>query len=346
MKIGNRTIGPGYPAYIIAEIGVNHGGDMELAEKMILAAKEAGADAVKFQTFNSRALATAATPKVEYQKRTTSGDDQQLAMLESLEFRREDHPRIISYCSKVGIDFLSTPYDLDSARFLEALDVACFKVASADIVDLPLHRLIAKSGKPSIVATGMATIEEVAACLEVYGERARDQVVLLHCVSNYPCSDESLCLKAMNTLEREFRTRVGFSDHSIDAFAAGLSIALGACMIEKHFTLDKTLIGPDHQASATPSELASLVATVRRAELVLGDGIKRCQQEESQMRSVSRKSIVLADDILEGTVLTMDHFTMKRPGTGLMASELPTLIGRKVKRNLPKDHLVVYEDLA
>jgi N-acetylneuraminate synthase len=346
MQLGNRPIGPGFPTYIIAEIGVNHGGDMELAEKMVSAAKTAGADAVKFQTFSAKALATASTPKVEYQKRTTDGPNTQLEMLEKLEFKREDHPRIIEYCKKVGIEFISTPYDIESAQFLDSLNVSCYKVASADIVDLPLHRTIAQTMRPSIVATGMATMEEIQDCLKEYGNTPASQVCLLHCVSNYPCSDFSLCLKAMQSLKEQFGTLVGFSDHSVDSFAASLSVALGASVIEKHFTLDKKLFGPDHQASATPEEFAVMVHAVRRAELVLGDGVKKCQAEESQMREVSRKSLVLTAHLAAGTIISEEHLTMKRPGTGIPAKQIGQIIGKKLRRDLPKDHLISLEDLA
>jgi N,N'-diacetyllegionaminate synthase len=312
---------------------------------MVSAAKLAGADAVKFQTFSARSLATAQTPKVEYQRRTTDGPNTQLEMLEKLEFKREDHPRIISFCKKLEIEFISTPYDIESAIFLDSLDVACYKVASADIVDLPLHRKIAKTKRPSIVATGMATLEEIKDCLAVYGESRLEQVCLLHCVSNYPCSDGSICLKAMSSLRQNFGTLIGFSDHSVDGFAASLSIGLGACIIEKHFTLDKSLIGPDHQASATPEEFAEMVRAVRRAELVLGDGVKKCQIEESQMRLVSRKSLVLATDLPAGSVISQEHLTLKRPGTGLMAKHTEMVLGKKVLRDLPKDHVLSLDDL-
>jgi N,N'-diacetyllegionaminate synthase len=337
--------GTGAPCYLIAEIGVNHNGDMDLARKMVIAAKESGADAVKFQTFTADTLVSRGTPKVRYQEHTTSKDETHYAMISKLELKREHHAPLMQFCEKVGVDFISTPYDLASASFLDALGVQIFKTASADIVDLPLQSLLARTGKTVIMATGMATMEEIREATDIYDAAANPNVALLHCVSNYPCSDASLNLNVITTLRAAFNRAVGFSDHSVGPQAAALSVALGASIIEKHFTLDKTLPGPDHRASATPDEFLELTRAVRHAELVLGSPEKRCQDEERQMAEVSRKSIVIRKSIKAGETLTADHLTMKRPGTGLRANRMPFVIGKTAKVSMNPDHLLNAQDL-
>ncbi|MDB9340923.1 N-acetylneuraminate synthase family protein [Nodularia spumigena CS-589/07] len=254
-------------AYLIAEIGVNHNGDVDLAKQMIDAAKKAGADAVKFQTFSADSLVSLETPKVNYQKNTTSPDETHYDMIRRLELDHQAHYELFNYCTEKSIDFLSTPYDVDSAQFLLKLGVKLFKTASADIVDLPLQRYIASTGNPTIVATGMAGLGEIEQVVDLYEEVGNPNLVLLHCVSNYPCSDQSLNLRAMNTLAQAFSLPVGFSDHSEGFLAAVIAVSMGAKVIEKHFTLDKAMSGPDHRASSTPEEFAQLVQNVRRAEV-------------------------------------------------------------------------------
>lgn len=221
-----------------------------------------------------------------------------------------------------------------------------FKTASADLVDLPLHRYIAIAGKPSIVATAMASIGEIEQVVDIYREAGNNDLVLLHCVANYPCSDASLNLKAMNTIQQTFDYPVGFSDHSVGSLAATLSIALGACVIQKHFTLDKTMAGPDHKASATPDELTELIAGVRRAEVMQGSPVKKRQQEEAQMSRVSRKSIVAAHDIVQGKLLTEDDLTLKRPGTGLLSRHLDDIVGKTAIRNIKNSKLISWHDVT
>jgi N,N'-diacetyllegionaminate synthase len=334
------------PAYLIAEIGVNHGGDVGLAIKMINAAKEAGADAVKFQTFTADALVTRSTPKVLYQEQTTPTDESHYEMIKKLELRREDHFPLMEHCKSIGIDFISTPYDLESAEFLNDAGVELYKVASADIVDLPLNSFIAKTGKPVIIAAGMATLGEIEEVTSIYRAAGNLQFALLHCVSNYPCSDESLNLRVIPMLQSTFMSVTGFSDHSEGCQAAVVAVALGAKIIEKHFTLDKRLPGPDHRASVTPDEFAMLVQSVRRAELTLGSSIKRCQEEERQMSSVSRKSVVLRKAIAGGDLLQMDHIIMKRPGTGIMARNIPDILNKTARYDLQEGHILRREDLS
>lgn len=333
-------------AYLIAEIGVNHNGDVDLAKQMIDAAKEAGADAVKFQTFSADSLVSLETPKANYQKNTTSPDETHYDMIRRLELDHQAHYELFNCCTEKSIDFLSTPYDVDSAQFLLKLGVKLFKTASADIVDLPLQRYIASTGKPTIVATGMAGLGEIEQVVDLYEEVGNPNLVLLHCVSNYPCSDQSLNLRAMNTLAQAFSLPVGFSDHSEGFLAAVIAVSMGAKVIEKHFTLDKAMSGPDHRASSTPEEFAQLVQNVRRAEVMLGSSRKTCQSEERQMATVSRKSIVLARSMQVGEEITLSDIRMMRPGTGLGASLIPKVIGQKVRKDLSVGHQLTWADLV
>jgi sialic acid synthase SpsE len=336
---------PGGSCYLIAEIGVNHGGDIDLARKMVVAAKESGADAVKFQTFTAETLVSRGTPKVRYQEITTSKDETHYEMIRKLELKREHHKPLIQFCEQIGVDFISTPYDVASAAFLDSLGVDVFKTASADVVDLPLQSLLAKTGKTVIVATGMATMEEIREATDIYDKENNRNLALLHCVANYPCSDASLNLRVITTLRSAFTCTVGFSDHSVGSQAAALSVALGAKIIEKHFTLDKTLSGPDHKASSTPEEFLDLVRAVRHAELVLGSPEKACQDEERQMAEVARKSIVIRKAIKAGESLTLEHIMMKRPGTGLRANRIPFVLGKTTKRSMDPDHVLQAQDV-
>jgi len=331
--------------YMIAEIGVNHNGDMDLALRMIDAAKNSGADAVKFQTFSAETLVSQGTPKVKYQEATTSPEESHYEMIKKLELNREDHLPLKEYSEKLDIDFFSTPYDIESAKFLMGLNVKLFKTASADLVDLPLQNYIAKTGKPSIVSIGMANLGEIETTVDIYKKAENSNLILLHCVSNYPCSDTSLNMKVMETIKNTFKYPVGYSDHSIGEEAAIMSIVMGAKVIEKHFTLDKNLPGPDHKASSTPDEFFKLVNSVRRAESMLGNGYKKCEDEEKQMSDVSRKSLVLEKDIKKNQIFTESHITMKRPGTGLNSHFIDFFIGNKSSKDIKKDSLLNLTDI-
>jgi len=320
--------------YMIAEIGVNHNGDVGLAKEMIVEAKRAGADAVKFQTFTADALVTKNTPKVQYQKLTTPEEESHYQMIKSLELTKKDFEVLYNYCEDVDVGFISTPYDIESAQFLNELGVKMFKIASADIIDIQLHKYIANTHSPVIVATGMATLGEVEAAVNIYEKYDNEHLVLLHCVSNYPCSDASLNLKAIEVMKSAFGKPVGYSDHSIGNLASVLSIALGAKVIEKHFTLNRELPGPDHKASSTPDEFCDLVRDVRRAESILGEQRKKRQLEEQQMAEVSRKSIVYNHDLKSGHVLSEKDLTLMRPGSGLPPAMLSELIGLKLTKNV------------
>lgn len=329
----------------VAEIGVNHNGDVEFAKKLVLAAKAAGADAVKFQSFTADRLVTRGTPKVAYQTETTNPDESHFDMIRKLELGTSEHLELFKFCNAAGIKFISTPYDIESAVFLNSIGVSMFKTASADLVDLPLQRYIASTGKPTMVATGMSTLGEVERVVNIYHEANNPHLVLLHCVSNYPCSDNSINLRATLTMGQAFGTPIGYSDHSVGHLAAALSLAMGAKVIEKHFTIDKSLPGPDHKASSTPDEFAELVAQGRRAELILGSRRKSMQPEEVQMSKVSRKSLVVSEDLARGTVLTSAHLRLMRPGTGIEACFMESLIGRRVVRDLGAFEQLQWADL-
>ena len=331
--------------FLIAEIGVNHNGDLGLARNLIFAAKESGADAVKFQTFKAEILASQSTPKVQYQIDNTGSSESHFQMLKKLELSYEDHFSLKAYCKSLNIEFISTPYDINSAIFLNNdLDVSCFKTSSADIIDIPLQEYIASTGKNSIVSVGMASLGEIEKVCEIYYKNKNKNLCLLHCVSNYPCSDNSLNLKVIKTLQNAFGLPVGYSDHCLGETGAIISIAFGAKIIEKHFTLDKNLPGPDHPASCTPEEFLNYSDAIRRAETMLGSSIKRCQPEEIEMSKVSRKSLHLSRDKNKGDELNDDDFLLMRPGTGISYDKKKFLVGRILKRNLKKGHLIGFSD--
>jgi N,N'-diacetyllegionaminate synthase len=330
--------------FIIAEIGVNHGGSVDVAFKMIDEAKKCGADAVKFQTFKASRLVGKNTPKVGYQMSTTDVNESHFEMIKALEFKYEDHEPVINYCKSKNIEFISTPYDIESAVFLDKLGVKFFKTASADIVDLPLHRFLAATGKNVIISTGMATLGEIEEVLSIYKIKDIAKVSLLHCVANYPCSYQSLNLNVLKTLKEAFGLPVGFSDHAAGPFPAVASVALGATIIEKHFTLDKEMEGPDHKASSTPEEFSILVDAIRVAEASLGSKVKLVQSEEAEMRKISRKSLFLTKNIAEGNIIEDGDLTLMRPGYGIYASALPMIIGRKANKDLIEGEMLHYGD--
>lgn len=266
-------------------------------------------------------------------------------MLKRLELSKQDHIDLAEYCKNLAIEFISTPYDIQSAKFLDEMGMRFFKTASADIVDIPLQRFIAATRKPTIIATGMSTLGEVERVVNIYEELGSNNVVLLHAVSNYPCSDESLNMRTLHTLTQAFSTPIGFSDHSVGHLGAAISIAMGAKVIEKHFTLDKLMVGPDHKASSTPLEFSELVSNVRRAERMLGSAMKRCQPEECQMATVSRKSLTLIRSMRAGSLLTHSDIQLMRPGTGIDASFLDKFIGHILQADLKAGHQLKWTDI-
>ena len=329
--------------FIIAEIGVNHNGDIELAKNMIIAAKKAGADAVKFQTFSADKLASLNTPKVKYQIDKNQKAESHHQMLKKLELTFNDHYILNSFCKENNIMFLSTPYDIESAKFLhENLNIPFFKTASADIVDIPLHRYIYSTLKPCIVSTGMSTLSEIEKVYKIYNG---NNIAFLHCISNYPCSDKSLNLYVIQTLKSLFNVPIGFSDHSIGSEAAISSVSLGARIIEKHFTTDKLLSGPDQKTSSNPKEFNLLVRQIRRVENMLGKPLKELQKEEIDMLNTSRKSLHLVSDIKKNQIILEKDLELKRPGNGLSYDFINYLIGKKAIKGLKKNHKISLGDI-
>ena len=320
--------------YIIAEAGVNHNGSPALARKLALAAKKAGADAVKFQTFKAELLAAPSARKAGYQLRTTGAADSQLAMLKKLELSQAAHFSLKAYCRKLGIEFLSSPFDMESAKFLLKLGLRTMKIPSGEITNLPLLRLLAPSGRKIIISTGMATLAEVGAALKaLYAAGARNaNITLLHCNTEYPTPFQDVNLKAMAAMGRQFGLRYGYSDHTAGITVPVAAAALGAEVIEKHLTLDKRMKGPDHKASLEPAEFAAMVAAVRAVEQALGDGTKRPTPSERRNAPVARKSITAAAPIRKGERFTAANLAAMRPGGGLSPMLWDSVIGRKARK--------------
>jgi N-acetylneuraminate synthase/N,N'-diacetyllegionaminate synthase len=341
-----QRIGMGAPCFVIAEAGVNHNGELEMARQLIDAATAAGASAVKFQTFKAERLVTLDAPKAGYQKLVTRAAESQYEMLRRLELSSGAHRELMAYCRSRGLLFMSTPFDEESADFLDELGVALFKLPSGEVTNLPFLAHVARKSKPMIVSTGMADLNEVAAAVRTIEDEGLRELVLLHCVSSYPAEAKDINLRAMLAMNVAFGVPVGYSDHASGAEVALAAVALGACVIEKHLTLDRNLPGPDHQASLEPAELKALVTGIRTVEAALGDGVKRPAASEFDTAQVARKSLVAARDIPAGTTLTGDLIAIMRPGTGLAPSMRSQLIGRTVRVGMPKGTLFDLEKLA
>jgi len=342
VSISDRKVGPGEPVFIIAEAGVNHNGSLDLAMKLMDAAALAGADAMKFQTFKADRLLTKLAPKAGYQRETTGGGTQ-MEMLRSLELGDEDFLKLKAHADELGMMFLSTPFDADSAYFLAGLGVPAFKVSSGDLTNHPLLRHVAGLGEPVILSTGMATLQEIKEALDVLRSHGGPPIILLHCTSAYPAPFDSLNLRAIQTLVREFSVPVGFSDHSTGIHAPVAAAALGACVIEKHFTLDKGMEGPDHRASLSPQELTEMVGAIRDIETALGDGTKAPAQVEEDVMRAARKSVVAAHPIKAGEVVTEAHLDVKRPGTGISPARMAEVVGKRALRDIAEGELLDWE---
>ncbi|MEW6719254.1 MAG: N-acetylneuraminate synthase [Thermodesulfobacteriota bacterium] len=329
LRVGDRRLGGGNRCFVIAEAGVNHNGDMDLAMRLVDAAAEAGADAVKFQTFRAGKLVTKWAPKAAYQEENTGEGGTQFDMLRKLELPPERFREIAERCAGRGILFLSTPFDEDSADLLESIGVPAYKVSSGDLTDIPFLRHLASKGLPILLSTGMGTLDEVREAMAALS--AAPGVALLHCVSSYPADPAHVNLRAMDTMRRAFGVPVGYSDHTEGLAVALAAVALGAAVLEKHFTLDRGLPGPDHKASLEPAELARLVRELRAVEQAMGHGRKEPAPSEIETARVARKSLVAACDIPEGTVIEAGHLASRRPGTGIPPGMRDGLIGRKTK---------------
>lgn len=345
-QIAGHPVGPGHPCFVIAEAGVNHNGDLDLALRLVDAAAEAGADAIKFQTFRTEALVTASAPKADYQARTTGAEEPQAAMLKRLELDLASHARLQAHARSRGLLFLSTPFEADSADLLESLELPAFKIPSGELTNLPFLAHVARKGRPIILSTGMARLGEVEAALDTLREAGSPPVWLLHCVSAYPTPPAEANLRAMATLAQAFHLPVGYSDHTEGIALSLAAVALGACILEKHFTLNRNLPGPDQRASLEPGEFADLVQGIRAVEAGLGSGLKAPSPSEADTARIARKSLLAARDLAPGTCLSLDCIAIKRPGTGLSPTLLPQLLGRTLKVALPAEAMIRLEDLA
>jgi N,N'-diacetyllegionaminate synthase len=327
---------------IIAEAGVNHNGDMALARQLIDVAAQAGADMVKFQTFNADRLVTADARKADYQYRSTDVDESQHAMLRRLELTHAMHEELIAYCESRGIAFFSTGFDPDSVDLLVQFGLDCFKIPSGEITNLPYLRHVGRHGKTVILSTGMATVDEIGAALGVLEQAGtpRDRITVLHCNTEYPTPMADVNLRAMVTLGETFGVAVGYSDHTLGIEVPIAAVSLGASIIEKHFTLDRSLPGPDHKASLEPDELKAMVTAIRNIEQALGDGIKRPSASEVKNRPIARKSLVAACAIRAGEIFNEANLAVKRPGTGLSPMRWDEVMGRKAPRDFAPDQLI------
>lgn len=332
--------------FIIAEAGVNHNGSIDLALKLIDSARASGADAVKFQTFRADQLATRSAHKAAYQERTTTATESQFEMLQRLELDVDDHRRLTDYCRKVGIQFLSSPFDEQSADLLAEMDLPLYKIPSGEITNLPFLDHVARKGRPIILSTGMSTLGEIEEAVAVLRTAGNNRLTLLHCVTEYPAPYAEVNLRAMHTLRVAFGLPVGYSDHTPGYEISIAAVALGAEVIEKHFTVDRSLPGPDHAASLEPDELEQMVTAIRHVEVALGDGIKRPAQCELPNISVARKSVVASRSLIAGQRLTAEDLDIKRPGNGIAPRLKPMLIGRTLSAGLEKDEVLRWDHLA
>lgn len=325
--------------FIIAEAGVNHNGSYELACKLVDSAKSAGVDCIKFQTFKSENLVSRNAQKAAYQIDTT-GQGSQADMLKKLELSYDEFISLKEYCDKVGICFLSTPFDFESIDFLNSIDMPFWKIPSGEVTNLPYLLALAKTGKPVVMSTGMCTIMEIEAAIKVLRDNGTSDIKLLHCNTEYPTPFEDVNLKAMQTLKAVFGLAVGYSDHTKGIEVPVAAVALGASLIEKHFTLDRNMEGPDHEASLEPNELAAMVSSIRHIELALGTGEKTPSPSEKKNIMIARKSIVAKTDIKSGEVFSEANITVKRPGIGISPMRWLDVLGRNAARDFKKDELI------
>ena len=333
--------------FIIAEAGVNHNGNMELAYKLVDAAKEAGVDAVKFQVFKAEKVISKSTKMADYQKENLKENISQLDMVKKLELSYEDFIKINEYCKEKGIMFMATPFDNDSLDFLvDTLKVDVLKIGSGDLNNYPFLEKVALKNKEIILSTGMSNLSDIESALDFISQYTDKEVKVLHCTTNYPCPMDEVNLKAMNTIKDAFQVAVGYSDHTLGIEVPIAAVALGAEIIEKHFTLDKTMEGPDHVASLEPDELKEMTRTIRNIERALGSGIKKPNKSEVKIQSIVKRKIVLAKDVEINHVLTENDLEYKRCENGIESKYYKNIIGKKVKRKIDADSPLMWEDIV
>lgn len=331
--------------FIIAEAGVNHNGDIETAKEMIYRAKEAGCDCVKFQTFFADDLVTKEAPQAQYQALNLGKRESQYDMLKCLELGEEAFRVLKDLCKNNGIEFMSTPFDPKSVDILERIGVERYKMSSGDITNKPLLEYVAAKNKPVIISTGMSTLQEVKDAVKWIEEVGNTGISILHCTSNYPAPYSEVNMNAMKTMMKSFSYPIGYSDHTKGYEIPIMAVAMGACIIEKHFTLDKSMPGPDHKASLDYSELKEMVSKIRHVEDAFGDGEKRPEKSEMSTREVARKSIVAACSMKAGEIIRKENLAVKRPGNGLAPSEIQNVIGKRLARDIERDEMVKWTDI-
>ena len=329
--------------FVIAEIGVNHNGSVKIAKKLILSAKKNNADAVKFQSFNADRLAFKHTPKVKYQKKNSKKKETHYQMLKKLQLSEAQHLELINFCKRKKIEFLSTPYDVEDAKLLAKHGIKKFKTSSADLTDYFLHNFLSKNAKQVIISTGMSNLKEISNTLKVYN-RKKTKIILLHCISNYPCSDNSLNLNNITTLKNSFKLPVGFSDHSNNKLAAITAMGLGCRVIERHITLSKKMKGPDHLASDDPEQFKNYVKLIRNNEQILGDFKKKKQKEEIEMLNISRKGIYYLKDYKKGKKVTSKNLFLRRPWGGLSVFDIKKILKHRLLKDVKKNEKLKIND--
>lgn len=334
--------------FVIAEAGVNHNGSLDLACNLAEKALDAGADAVKFQTFKTEALATKTVDKVDYQKENLKTGGNQYEMLKALELSEDEWKKLALHCRSIGIQFLSTPFDEKSARFLvENLKIAIIKVPSGEITNHPLLKFLASYRLPMILSTGMCDLQEIAEAVTIVSQsRPPEEITLLHCTTNYPCPMEEVNLRAMLTLRETFHLPVGYSDHTMGIEVPIAAAALGVQVIEKHFTLDRSMNGPDHVCSLEPGELKNMINAIRNIEKSLGDGVKKPTAAEEKMKLLVRKSVVVKNAMEKGSMLKPEHLELKRSGGEILPKHISSLVGKTLKKNKQADEALFWEDIV
>lgn len=347
-ELGGRLVGPGHPTYVIAEAGSNHNRDLDTAKRLIEVAAESGADAVKFQTYTAEGLYSRHTPTMSYLEDSALLKKQESVwdLIKRVEIPWEWHQYLADHARKHDIDFLSTPFQEEAVDLLESIDVPAYKIASYEVNHLPLIEKCARTGKPLLLSTGMASLGDIERALDTANAAGADQVAVLHCAINYPPRFEDLNLNAIGTLASAFGVPIGWSDHTMGHTADVVAVTLGACVVEKHYTLSREQEGPDHPFALEPDELTAMVTAIREAEAALGVSIKRVTEAESEMYALGRRSLVAARDIAAGSALTREDIAVKRPGTGVPVHELDQVVGRRAAREIGADEILNWADFA
>lgn len=346
IQISGKNIGAKAPVFLIAEAGVNHNGDLSIAKKLIDVAVKAKVDAIKFQTFITENLILKTTQKVEYQKVSSKDNESFYDMVKKYELSKDEFKILKNYCIENGLIFLSTPFDELSVEWLEELNVPAYKIGSGDMNNFPLLDLICSKGKPILLSTGMATLGEVKESINFIKSKGIDDIIIFQCTTNYPTSYKEINLNVIDTYLKEFPNNIiGFSDHSIGIEASIGAVAKGVKVIEKHFTLDKNMKGPDHKASMDPEELIKWVDAVKKIEMALGSSKKKPSKTEIEIAKIARKSIVSVNDLEIGDIVRFKDISIKRPGSGISPKEIRNVIGKRVKKKISKDNVIYWEDL-